>query len=61
MRRFRALYPTSLLQTLTERCDPMLSLRIILGVLQQNGELALPTRPGLGLEFDQPTIDRYRA
>jgi L-alanine-DL-glutamate epimerase-like enolase superfamily enzyme len=29
--------------------------------VQQNGELAMPTKPGLGLEFDQPTIDRYRA
>src|SRR6267143_1007622 len=29
--------------------------------VQQNGELALPTKPGLGLEFDQPTIDRYKA
>jgi len=29
--------------------------------VQQNGELALPTTPGLGLEFDQPTIERYRA
>src|SRR6185312_14533216 len=29
--------------------------------VQQNGELAMPTRPGLGLEFDQPTIERYRA
>src|SRR5882762_1480662 len=29
--------------------------------VQQSGELALPTTPGLGLEFDQPTIDRYRA
>src|SRR5437588_951794 len=29
--------------------------------VQQNGELAMPTKPGLGLEFDQPTVDRYRA
>jgi hypothetical protein len=29
--------------------------------VQQNGELLLPTTPGLGLEFDQPTIERYRA
>src|SRR5437588_721629 len=29
--------------------------------VQQNGELAMPTKPGLGLEFDQPTIERYRA
>ena len=28
--------------------------------MQQNGELAMPTAPGLGLEFDQATIDRYR-
>jgi L-alanine-DL-glutamate epimerase-like enolase superfamily enzyme len=28
---------------------------------QQNGELAMPTAPGLGLEFDQATIGRYRA
>jgi L-alanine-DL-glutamate epimerase-like enolase superfamily enzyme len=27
---------------------------------QQNGELTMPTAPGLGLEFDQATIDRYR-
>ena len=26
-----------------------------------NGELAMPTAPGLGLKFDQATIDRYRA
>jgi L-alanine-DL-glutamate epimerase-like enolase superfamily enzyme len=29
--------------------------------VQQNGELVMPTTPGLGLEFDQPTIERYRA
>jgi L-alanine-DL-glutamate epimerase-like enolase superfamily enzyme len=29
--------------------------------VQQNGELAMPTKPGLGLEFDQQTIDRYQA
>ena len=29
--------------------------------VQQNSELAMPTKPGLGLEFDQPTIERYRA
>ena len=28
---------------------------------QQNGELAMPGAPGLGLEFDQKTIDRYRS
>jgi len=28
---------------------------------QQNGELAMPTGPGLGLEFDQATLDRYKA
>jgi len=27
----------------------------------QNGELAMPTTPGLGLKFDQATVDRYRA
>jgi L-alanine-DL-glutamate epimerase-like enolase superfamily enzyme len=27
----------------------------------QNGELVMPTAPGLGLKFDQATIDRYRA
>src|SRR6516162_5477838 len=35
-----ALYPTSLLQTLTKRRDPMLILRIVLGGLHQHGELA---------------------
>jgi L-alanine-DL-glutamate epimerase-like enolase superfamily enzyme len=29
--------------------------------VQQAGELAMPTKPGLGLEFDQATLDRYRA
>jgi L-alanine-DL-glutamate epimerase-like enolase superfamily enzyme len=29
--------------------------------VQQNGELAMPTKPGLGLEFDLKTIDRCRA
>jgi L-alanine-DL-glutamate epimerase-like enolase superfamily enzyme len=29
--------------------------------VMQNGELAMPTTPGLGLEFDQATIERYRA
>src|SRR6266852_5106415 len=29
--------------------------------VQQAGELAMPTTPGLGLEFDQATLDRYRA
>jgi L-alanine-DL-glutamate epimerase-like enolase superfamily enzyme len=28
---------------------------------QQNGELVMPMAPGLGLEFDQATLDRYRA
>jgi L-talarate/galactarate dehydratase len=28
---------------------------------QRNGELAMPTAPGLGLEFDQATLDRDRA
>src|SRR5690348_12596532 len=27
----------------------------------QNGELAMPTAPGLGLKFNQTTVDRYRA
>jgi L-talarate/galactarate dehydratase len=27
----------------------------------QDGELAMPTAPGLGLKFDQATLDRYRA
>jgi L-alanine-DL-glutamate epimerase-like enolase superfamily enzyme len=29
--------------------------------VQQGGELAMPTAPGLGLEFDQATLERYRA
>src|SRR6266851_2306615 len=29
--------------------------------LPQDGELVMPTAPGLGLKFDQATIDRYRA
>src|SRR6266704_930236 len=29
--------------------------------VQQGGELAMPTVPGLGLDFDQATLDRYRA
>jgi L-alanine-DL-glutamate epimerase-like enolase superfamily enzyme len=29
--------------------------------VQQAGELVMPTTPGLGLEFDQPTLDRYAA
>jgi L-talarate/galactarate dehydratase len=29
--------------------------------VQQNGELAMPTRPGLGLEFSDATLDRYAA
>src|SRR5580658_3918673 len=28
---------------------------------QQGGELAMPTAPGLGLEFDEGTLARYRA
>src|SRR5436189_376356 len=28
--------------------------------VQQNGELAMQTKPGLGLEFDLKTIDRYK-
>src|SRR5271163_2905443 len=27
----------------------------------QNGELVMPTAPGLGLKFDRATLDRYRA
>ena len=27
----------------------------------QNGELVMPTAPGLGLKFDQATLERYRA
>jgi len=27
----------------------------------QNGELAMPTAPGLGLKFDRAAINRYRA
>src|SRR5213080_5185046 len=29
--------------------------------VQERGELAMPTAPGLGLEFDQATLDRYKA
>src|ERR1700751_1816080 len=28
---------------------------------QQNGELAMPTAPGLGLKFDRAAIERYKA
>ncbi len=28
---------------------------------QVNGELAMPTAPGLGLKFDESAINRYRA
>jgi L-talarate/galactarate dehydratase len=28
---------------------------------QQNGELVMPTAPGLGLEFDEATLARYKA
>jgi L-alanine-DL-glutamate epimerase-like enolase superfamily enzyme len=31
------------------------------GPVQHNGELAMPTGPGLSLEFDQATLDRYAA
>ena len=27
---------------------------------QQNGELVMPTAPGLGLKFNKATLDRYR-
>jgi L-alanine-DL-glutamate epimerase-like enolase superfamily enzyme len=26
----------------------------------ENGELVLPNKPGLGLEFDESVIERYR-
>jgi L-alanine-DL-glutamate epimerase-like enolase superfamily enzyme len=29
--------------------------------VQQGGELVMPTAPGLSLEFDQATLDRYKA
>jgi L-talarate/galactarate dehydratase len=29
--------------------------------VMRNGELAMPTKPGLGLEFDRAALDRYRA
>src|SRR6202795_1847583 len=29
--------------------------------VQQNGELAMPTKPGLGIEFDEATLGRYAA
>jgi hypothetical protein len=29
--------------------------------VQQGGELVMPTAPGLSLEFDQATLDRYAA
>jgi L-alanine-DL-glutamate epimerase-like enolase superfamily enzyme len=29
--------------------------------VQENGELAMPTAPGLGLEFNAATIARHRA
>jgi L-alanine-DL-glutamate epimerase-like enolase superfamily enzyme len=29
--------------------------------VMENGELAMPTKPGLGLEFDRDALDRYRA
>ncbi len=29
--------------------------------VQRKGELLMPTAPGLGLEFDQATLDRYNA
>jgi L-alanine-DL-glutamate epimerase-like enolase superfamily enzyme len=29
--------------------------------VQQKGELVMPTAPGLSLEFDQATLDRYKA
>src|SRR5665213_358804 len=29
--------------------------------VQQNGVLAMPTKPGLGIEFDEATLERYKA
>jgi len=29
--------------------------------VQQNGELAMPTKPGLGIEFDDAVLERYAA
>src|SRR5580704_3453150 len=29
--------------------------------MQQNGELIMPTKPGLGIEFDEATLGRYKA
>jgi len=29
--------------------------------VQRNGELAMPTKPGLGIEFDEATLSRYAA
>src|SRR5579864_5790417 len=29
--------------------------------VQERGELAMPTKPGLGLEFNEATLDRYKA
>jgi L-alanine-DL-glutamate epimerase-like enolase superfamily enzyme len=29
--------------------------------VQQNGELVMPQKPGLGIEFDEATLDRYAA
>jgi L-alanine-DL-glutamate epimerase-like enolase superfamily enzyme len=29
--------------------------------VQQNGELVMPQNPGLGIEFDEATLDRYKA
>jgi L-alanine-DL-glutamate epimerase-like enolase superfamily enzyme len=31
------------------------------GPRQHNGMLTMPTKPGLALEFDEPTLERYRA
>jgi L-alanine-DL-glutamate epimerase-like enolase superfamily enzyme len=28
---------------------------------QRNGELAMPQKPGLGIEFDEAVLDRYKA
>jgi len=29
--------------------------------VQQGGELSMPQKPGLGLEFDEATLSRYKA
>jgi L-alanine-DL-glutamate epimerase-like enolase superfamily enzyme len=29
--------------------------------VQQGGELTMPAKPGLGLEFDEATLEKYKA